>query len=256
MSHKRIELTDVELVYHSRQGKVKALESLSLDIYAQDFICVLGPSGCGKTSLLKMIAGYEQPSSGAVLLEGKQHDRPDVDVGVVFQHANLFPWLTVRENVAFALKMQGISPQQRQPLVDAQLREVGLLDAAHLLPHQLSGGMKQRAAIARSLVANPKIVLMDEPFAAVDAITREMLQQNLQQLWRHNQATILFITHDVDEALLLATRIVVFSGSPGKIVTDIANPLNVRTRHDEEGDIRQHPDYAKLRQSLIQSLQQ
>jgi NitT/TauT family transport system ATP-binding protein/taurine transport system ATP-binding protein len=250
---KVIVLNQVELQYVAKSGGFTAIDQLDLTIDEGEFVVILGPSGCGKTSVLKLIAGYENPTSGSIEVDGHAQLKPNVEVGVVFQHANLFPWLTVRKNVGFALKMLGKKKSESKAIVDAHLREVGLTEFENFYPHQLSGGMKQRAAIARSLVANPKVLLMDEPFGALDALTREALQKNVRELWKKTGKTIVFITHDVDEALMLGTRIIVMGGSPGKVIVDRVNPVH---RFYQSGvDVRKTTHYADTRESLLQAIQ-
>ncbi|RXZ82563.1 ABC transporter ATP-binding protein [Paenibacillaceae bacterium] len=247
-----VKLTGVGLRYPDGAKQREVLRDINLHIAEGEFVCVLGASGSGKTSLLRMIAGYEQPAAGEISIFGQRHTGPNQRVGVVFQHANLFPWLNVRSNVEFGLKMQGISKETRREKAAYYIEQVGLSNAVKLLPHQLSGGMKQRVAIARTLVTDPNLILMDEPFAALDAITREALQSQVRELWLQTGKTAFFITHDVDEALFLAGRIIVMGGSPGSITTDLPNPLQHRIGGLSE--IRSGKEYAMLREQLIQLL--
>ncbi|RUS48401.1 ABC transporter ATP-binding protein [Cohnella sp. AR92] len=249
-----VAIEDLSLVYGRGKKAKEVLSGVQLELGEREFVCVLGASGSGKTSLLRLIAGYEQPTSGFVRVLGKEKAAPNSEVGVVFQHANLFPWLSIQRNVEFGLRMQGVGRADRTMKAAEAIRQVGLRDAADRLPYQLSGGMKQRAAIARTLAASPRLILMDEPFGALDAITRENLQQQLRQLWLASQQAVFFITHDVDEALLLATRIVVLSGSPGKVAVDMPNPLY--SEEETAADLRKHRDYGKLREQLVASLKQ
>lgn len=246
-----VQIKNVGLVYKKRQDTKAILKHLTVDIAEGEFVCVLGPSGCGKSSLLKMIAGYESPTEGSIFIAGVSHKGPNANIGVVFQQPNLFPWLSVYKNIAFGLKMLKKKDIERQKIVEKLLQTVHLQDAAHLLPHELSGGMKQRVSIARTLAIDPKIILMDEPFSALDSITRQSLQYELIDIWKQTKKTIFFITHDVDEALLLGTRIITLNGKPGTITLDIHNPLiNFR---DQE-DIHDLDDYKKLRKELLASL--
>ncbi|HEY9647592.1 MAG TPA: ABC transporter ATP-binding protein [Chroococcidiopsis sp.] len=251
-----ISLRAVNLVYASGRRSLTALHNVNLDLHPEDFVCVIGPSGCGKSSLLRVIAGYERPSQGYITVAGKPHTKPNAEVGVVFQQPNLFPWLTVAQNVDFSPRMQGLSQTIRQNKIEHYLQMVGLIRAANLFPHELSGGMKQRVAIARSLAADPKVILMDEPFAALDALTREAMQDYLRQIWRTTQKTILFITHDVEEALLLATRIVVMYANPGRIVKDIENPFARRLEHTSATELRSSREFLELRQELVSSIKE
>ncbi|THF73846.1 ABC transporter ATP-binding protein [Cohnella fermenti] len=247
-----VSIENMAFQYGSGRRAKAVLNGIDLELRENEFVCVLGASGCGKTSLLRLIAGYERPTSGSVNVLGAARSGPRPEVGVVFQHANLFPWLTIRRNVEFGLRMQGAGREERRERAEDALRLVGLIDAADRLPYELSGGMKQRAAIARTIAASPTIILMDEPFGALDAITRESLQQQLRELWLSSRQSVLFITHDVDEALLLATRIVVLGGSPGAVLFDRPNPL-----HSEEGtadQLRRRYEYGKQREKLVETL--
>jgi NitT/TauT family transport system ATP-binding protein/taurine transport system ATP-binding protein len=226
---KIIEVKDVVLHYSSKQAPV--LQDIQFNLHHYEFVCILGPSGCGKSSLLNIMAGFQKTSSGNVFLNGQKYSKTTADVGVVFQHPNLFPWMTIKDNVGFGLKMKGFSKEKREKLVSYYLNLVDLQSSKNLLPHQLSGGMKQRAAIARTLAAEPQAVLMDEPFSALDALTREKMQHHLLSIWRKTKKSIFFITHDVDEALLLGTRILVMQPNPGRITIDFQNPLIKSTEH-------------------------
>ena len=200
-------------------------DHVSLEIHRREFICVVGPSGCGKSTLIRIVAGLDEASGGEILLDGKAVAGPGPDRGMVFQGYTLFPWLTVKRNVMFGLKMQG----QADSIAESEAREwlemVGLSKFENLYPHELSGGMKQRVAIARALANNPRILIMDEPFAALDAQTRCQMQAYLLQIWKKVDATILFITHDLDEAAYLADRILVMGSNPGRVVEFIENPV-------------------------------
>ncbi|BBI32404.1 ABC transporter ATP-binding protein [Cohnella abietis] len=247
-----IAVEDLSLSYGSGKRNKQVLGHINLEIREQEFVAVLGSSGCGKTSLLRILAGYEQLSAGRINVLGKDRVSPNADVGVVFQHANLFPWLSVQNNVQFGLKMKRLPKPQREEIASEIIAQVGLAPFAHYLPYQLSGGMKQRAAIARTLAADPRIMLMDEPFGALDAITRENLQSMLKLIWKNSRRTVFFITHDVDEALFLGTRIIVMNGSPGRIGTDIANPI-----FEDGGSIaslRKNKEYSFLRESLLERM--
>lgn len=212
--------------YDIRHGeRVDALDDVSLEIRRGEFITVIGPSGCGKTSLMSIIAGFEQRSSGEVLLEDRPISEPGADRAVVFQEYALFPWLTLRQNVEFGPRELGVPRAEMREIVDRTVEMVGLQGAETRYPHELSAGMRQRAALARVLVNNPKILLMDEPFGALDAMTRAVLQRELGRLWMEAGLTVLFITHSVEEAVLLGDRVVVMTARPGRIKADKAVPL-------------------------------
>lgn len=211
----KVQIKGVEKVYEGRNGKTVALNGVDLDIYDNEFICVVGPSGCGKSTLLNIIAGLHEPSAGEVLVDGVKVEGTGVDRGVVFQQYALFPWLTVKKNVEFGLKLRkDLTPQQRDEIAMKYIKMVGLEKFVDSYPKELSGGMKQRVAIARAYAVNPSILLMDEPFGALDAQTRTQLQTELLRTWEEEQKTCFFITHDVEEAILLASRVVVMSPGP------------------------------------------
>lgn len=248
------QLAGVGLTFGKGNNQVDVLGNIDLELKSGDFVCVLGSSGCGKTTLLRVLAGYQRPTRGSVLVSGKVHTTPNADVGVVFQRPNLFPWLTISKNVEFGPKMRGISNLERKQRVSACLHMVGLVDAANLLPHQLSGGMQQRAAIARTLAAEPQLILMDEPFGALDALTRESMQLHVKDIWQRTHKTIFFITHDVEEALLLATRIVVMHARPGRIVKDILNPFAHRAADESATRLRVSKEFVEMREQLVNSI--
>ncbi|MCG5075480.1 ABC transporter ATP-binding protein [Paraburkholderia tagetis] len=202
-------------------GAITALENINLQFQGGEFVTVLGSSGCGKTTLLHLLAGLESPSRGNIYIDGEVKDRPGADRVVVFQQAGLFPWLSVEENIEFGLSLKTTTKAQRRQASAEILRIIGLESFAKHKPYQLSGGMQQRVAIARALVMKPKVLLMDEPFGALDAQTRSSMQTFLTSLWDQLHCTIVFITHDIDEAIVLGTRLVVLSARPGKVALDV-----------------------------------
>ena len=213
-----VAVTGVSVLYSNTDGRATwALDSVSLDLYAGGFVCAVGPSGCGKTTLLNVIGGFLRPARGTVTLDGRVVEGPGPDRGVVFQEYGLFPWLTVRGNIEFGLVERGIGGTERARLVGTYLDMIGLERAADRYPFELSGGMRQRVAVARALVNQPRLMLMDEPFAAVDAMTRASLQSELVRLWLHERFACFFITHSIEEAVLLGQRILVMSANPGRI---------------------------------------
>ncbi|MFF2776141.1 ABC transporter ATP-binding protein [Streptomyces sp. NPDC058052] len=207
-----------------RYGTARVLDPIDLDLPAGSFTALLGPSGCGKSTVLNLVAGFVRPSEGRVTAGAAPVRGPGPDRGVVFQHYALYPWRTARGNVEFALKRLGLPRAERRRRALEALAEVGLADGSEKYPAQLSGGMQQRVALARALAAEPEVLLMDEPFGALDALTRARMQTLLRELWRRRGTTVLFVTHDIDEALALAERVVVLGGSPGRVLADHTVP--------------------------------
>lgn len=213
----KLKVQNLSKIYESTNGATTALENVNLEVRESEFVMIVGPSGCGKTTLINIIGGLDEASEGEVLLDGEKVSGPGADRGMVFQGYSLFPWLTVSKNVEFGLKMKGISAAKRAEEAQKYIELVGLKGFENALPKQLSGGMKQRAAIARTLANEPEVLLMDEPFGALDAQTRVVMQELLADISRRTRTTILFITHDIDEAVLLGDRIYVMSRRPGTI---------------------------------------
>jgi len=220
-----LEIDHLGRQFPSESGPVTALKDISFKVHRREFVCVIGPSGCGKSTLIRMVAGLDQPTSGRMLLDGKEVSGPCPDRGMVFQGYTLFPWLTVTENVMFGLRMEGKGKSEARAEALQWIDLVGLGRFRDAYPVQLSGGMKQRTAIARALANNPRILLMDEPFGALDAQTRLQMQTHLMEIWRNVDVTILFITHDLDEAVLLADRILVLKAHPGEVQEVIEVPV-------------------------------
>ena len=230
-----IEVDGVSQIFETREGQANwALWQVSLEIEAGEFVCLIGPSGCGKTTLLHLIAGFMKPSEGSVRFAGAPVGAPSPDRGVVFQEYALFGWMTARQNVEFGLRMRGLPKAERRERAREALDRVGLERALDRYPHELSGGMRQRVAVARALVNQPRILLMDEPFAAVDALTRVTLQTELLRIWEEIGLTVFFITHNIEEAVFLGDRIVVMASRPGRIQRIVDNPL-ARPRDRSEG---------------------
>lgn len=220
-----LEVRDLHKRYLSAQGETEALRNINFKVHRREFVCVIGPSGCGKSTLIRILAGLEKHSSGDVLLDGQPVIGPGRDRGMVFQGYSLFPWLTVKKNVMFGPEMSGHSHDSAEREARLWLDVVGLAKFADAYPHQLSGGMRQRVAIARALVNQPRILLMDEPFGALDAQTRAKMQAHLLEIWRNLDITVLFITHDLDEAIYLADRILVLKAHPGEVQEVIEVPV-------------------------------
>ena len=229
-------------------GSTVALTPIDLDIDTGEFVALIGPSGCGKTTMLELAAGLETPTDGRVLLDGELITEPGPDRTLVFQEHHLFPWLRVRENVGSGLAFSGQKKRERRQRVDELLGAVGLSNFAEHLPHELSGGMRQRVALARALAVDPQVLLLDEPFAALDFQTRVLMQRFLLALWQRFSITAVFVTHHVDEALLLADRVVLVSAGPGRIVDEVTVTLP-RPRDPN------HPDFLKLRTQLTAHLE-
>ena len=223
----KVQIKDVKKIYEGRNGQTIALNGANLDIYDNEFICVVGPSGCGKSTLLNIIAGLHEATSGEVLVDGVKVEGTGVDRGVVFQQYALFPWLTVKKNVMFGLQLKkGLTDAEREEIALKYIKMVGLEKFVNSYPKELSGGMKQRVAIARAYAVQPEVLLMDEPFGALDAQTRTQLQQELILTWQEEKKTCVFITHDVEEAIILGTKVIVMSARPGRIkrIIDINLP--------------------------------
>jgi ABC-type nitrate/sulfonate/bicarbonate transport system ATPase subunit len=208
----------VTQIFGSGAGERLAVDDVSLHIEPGEFVSLVGPSGCGKSSLLNLVAGFALPARGHVYVDGADVVSPGADRGMVFQQHRLFPWMSVRRNVEFGLRMAGVDKKVRRTAAEEQLALVGLSDVADRPPYELSGGMQQRAAIARALAARPRVLLMDEPFSALDALTRERLQDELIGIWRRTGVTVLFVTHSVDEAVYLSSRVVLLSAHPGRLL--------------------------------------
>lgn len=225
-SNAKVRIENVKKVFDSRNGEVVALNGVSMDIMENEFITVVGPSGCGKSTLLNIIAGLSEPTSGEVYCDGKLVQGTGPERGVVFQQYALFPWLTVRKNIEFGLNLKGIKGKEADDIIEHYVKMVDLEDFIDHYPKELSGGMRQRVAIARAYAVNPSVLLMDEPFGALDAQTRTQLQDELLKTWETEKKTCFFITHDVDEAIILGQKVVIMSARPGRIkeIVDINIP--------------------------------
>ena len=233
-----------------RFDKTLALQATDLAVAENDFITILGPSGCGKSTLLRIVAGLDHPTAGEVLLDGRAIHGPGADRGMVFQSYTLFPWLTVRENVCFGLVERGMPRAQQLEIADAFLNKVGLRGFEHHYPKQLSGGMQQRTAIARALANGPRMLLMDEPFGALDHQTRELMQELLLGIWEAEKKTVLFVTHDIDEAVFMGGRVVVMSARPGRIKLD----RTVELAHPRHYSVKTTPAFAELKAELTEQV--
>jgi NitT/TauT family transport system ATP-binding protein len=243
----RIEISRLGVRFESAAGEVEALHDVSMTVEPGSFVSIIGPSGCGKSTLLNAVAGFVRPTTGSVLVDGKSIDGPGAERGVVFQQYSLFPWRTVRGNVEFGLKMKGMAKPEREAQARTLLGLAGLLAFENHYPDALSGGMKQRVGIVRALAPGPQMLLMDEPFGALDAQTRSVMQQILTNMWQRLRISVLFITHDIDEAIFLSDRVYVMTARPGMLKTAIDVPLP-RPRKPE---MVTSPGFLDLRGTLI-----
>ncbi len=242
-----IEIKNINKSFDGRGKNLSVLEEISLTIDDGELVCLLGPSGCGKTTLLRLIAGLDQPTSGEIIANGELVEKPSGDRAVIFQQYSLFPWLTVIQNVTFGLEISGGSKEENIQAAERYLKSVGLLEFKDSYPHELSGGMKQRVAIIRSLLNHSPILLMDEPFSALDMQNRHKLQEQLIGVWKRFENTIVFVTHDVDEAVYLADKIVLLDKNPGKIAEIISVDLERPRRRDSQ-------EFLAIQESIVSKL--
>ncbi len=246
----RVVLTEIRKEYVTAGESVLALAPTSVTFEPEEFVCVVGPSGCGKTTLLQMLAGFQAPTEGTIMVGNTHIKGPDPDRGVVFQQANLYPWLSVRKNVEFGLKMRGVPRAERAAEADRMLEMVGLELYGDRKPYELSGGQQQRCQIARVLITDPRIILMDEPFGALDAMTREKLQLELLDLWRERRKTVFFVTHSVEEAIFLGTRVIVMGARPGRVIYDRKVWFKGDNREPVDTAIRSTPEFVAMRDEV------
>jgi ABC-type nitrate/sulfonate/bicarbonate transport system ATPase subunit len=242
-----IQARNVSMVFQTRERDVVAIDDVTVDIPDAEFACIVGASGCGKSTLLNIMAGLIEPTAGTVEVDGRPVEGPAADRGMVFQRYTLFPWLKVRDNVEFGPKLKGVGKEERREISDRLLEEMGLAEFGNQYPRELSGGMQQRVAIARALANEPKVLLMDEPFGALDALTRASAQRFLTEIWEQHRRTIVFVTHDIDEAIFLGDRIFVMSPRPGRLQeivdVDIPRPRSL----DDLGT----PRFAELKHHVL-----
>lgn len=253
----KVDIKNVKKMFNTRNGEVVALNGVNLQIAENEFVCVVGPSGCGKSTLLNIIAGLDHPSSGEVTVNDELVKEPGPERGVIFQQYALFPWLTVKQNVEFGLKLKKYSKEKCEQEALKYIDMVGLSDFLHAYPKELSGGMKQRVAIARGYAINPEVLLMDEPFGALDAQTRTQLQSELLHTWETEKKTCFFITHDVEEAVILAQRVVIMSARPGRIKNivniDIPYPRTQETKMTERFNELKNEIWAQVYEEYLES---
>ncbi|SDO90193.1 NitT/TauT family transport system ATP-binding protein [Rhodoferax sp. OV413] len=246
-----LSIQGVSRVFETAQGqRTQALLPVDFNVHDNDFVTILGPSGCGKSTLLRIVAGLERPSTGRVMLDGQPVDGPGADRGMVFQSYTLFPWLTVAQNIRFGLRERGMAEAAQKERCDYFMAKVGLRGFENHFPKQLSGGMQQRTAIARALANDPKILLLDEPFGALDNQTRVLMQELLLGIWESARKTVLFVTHDIDEAIFMANRVAVFSARPGRIKSDIA----VNLPHPRHYTVKTSPEFMQLKARLTEEI--
>ncbi|RUP32960.1 MAG: ABC transporter ATP-binding protein [Curvibacter sp.] len=247
----QLSIQGVSRVFESGRGqRTQALMPVDFEVRDNDFVTILGPSGCGKSTLLRIVAGLDHPSTGRVLLDGQPVQGPGADRGMVFQSYTLFPWLTIEQNVRFGLRERGMSETAQKERADFFIARVGLRGFEQHFPKQLSGGMQQRTAIARALANDPKILLLDEPFGALDNQTRVLMQELLLGIWEASRKTVLFVTHDIDEAIFMANRVAVFSARPGRIKTELA----VDFPHPRHYTIKTSPEFMDLKARLTEEI--
>jgi NitT/TauT family transport system ATP-binding protein len=247
-----VQVQNLDIVFKSGADTVQAVSNANLHVLPGEFVSLIGPSGCGKSTLLNAVAGFLQPSQGSILLDAEPIDGPGPERGVVFQQYSLFPWLSVRKNVEFGLQMQGVSPRERETRARTLLGLAGLLSFENHYPDQLSGGMKQRVGIVRALATSPQVLLMDEPFGALDAQTRVVMQEILTNMWQQLRLSVLFITHDIDEAVFLSDRIYVMTARPGRIKAELKVDLP-RPRKPEMMALPQFTQMVQEIRALIRS---
>lgn len=247
----KISVLGVTKTFSGKRGEVVALKDLSLDVQEGEFLVIVGASGCGKTTLINLMAGFDAPTDGRILLDGKPVTGITPECGMIFQQYALFPWKTVQDNIEFGLKMKRMPKAERKERAAKYIDIVGLKGFEKSYPHHLSGGMKQRVSIARSLANDPAVLLLDEPFAALDAMTRQVLQEQLVRIYEKHRKTIVFITHSIDEALLLSSRIVVMTARPGRIAQEIVNDLP----HPRNADVQLSDRYIELKRTIWNSVQ-
>ena len=247
----QLSIRGVSRTFVSPGGKsTQALLPVDFEVQKNDFVTILGPSGCGKSTLLRIVAGLDHPSTGEVLLDGQRIEGPGADRGMVFQSYTLFPWLNIEQNIRFGLRERKLPEAQQKERADYFIHKVGLRGFEHHFPKQLSGGMQQRTAIARALANDPKILLMDEPFGALDNQTRVLMQELLLGIWEAEQKTVLFVTHDIDEAIFMASRVAVFSARPGRIKSEI----KVTLPHPRQYTIKTSPEFTDLKARLTEEI--
>ena len=247
MADAKLVASNVCKIYNAgKKNAFKAIDNVNVEVCENEFVCMVGPSGCGKSTLLRMFAGLDFPTSGEITIDGEKIIGPGANRGMVFQTYTLFPWMTVEDNIKFGPKLKKMTKQEQQEITDKYLTAIGLEKFRNSRPKELSGGMKQRVAIARALANNPEVLLMDEPFGALDLFTKSQMQLMMRELWQRERTTIVFITHDIEEAVFLGTKVYVMSASPGQIreVIDIDLP------YSRDLDLKDTPEFIMIRRHI------
>lgn len=238
---------DVCKVYNQgKKNEFKAIDNVNIEVDLNEFVCLVGPSGCGKSTLLRMLAGLDFPTSGDITIDGETIIGPGADRGMVFQTYTLFPWMTVEDNIKFGPKLKKMTKTEQQEIAEKYLETIGLTKFRKSLPKELSGGMKQRVAIARALANKPEVLLMDEPFGALDLFTKSQMQLMMREIWQKERTTIVFITHDIEEAVFLGTKVYVMSSSPGQI----REKVDIDLPYDRNLDLKDTPEFIKIRRHI------
>jgi NitT/TauT family transport system ATP-binding protein len=248
----KVEIRGLRKEFGSGSNGVLAIDGIDITIAENEFVCLVGTSGCGKSTLLSILAGLERATDGEVMVGGEPVLGPGRDRGVVFQSYTLFPWMTAQQNVEFGLRGENCSRGERRQIAEAHLDQVGLDKFKASYPKQLSGGMKQRVAIARALSYKPSVLLMDEPFGALDALTRQMMQELLTEVWERHRLTVLFVTHDVDEAVYVSDRVLVMTNRPGRLKAEVVNPLP----RPRTFDMSTRPDFMEAKLEILESIRE
>ncbi|MCR5494005.1 MAG: ABC transporter ATP-binding protein [Treponema sp.] len=246
LANSKIYVKDVNKIYYSAKGQTLAMQNVNLNVLENEFVCIVGPSGCGKSTLLRMIAGLDEISGGQIVIQDKEIIGPGPDRGMVFQSYTLFPWMNVADNIKFALKLKKMPKAEQEEIVDKYLKIIGLEKFRKAYPKELSGGMKQRVAIARALANSPEVLLMDEPFSALDPQTKADMQLLMRQIWQVEKPTVLFVTHDIEEAVFLATKIFVLSSRPGSVKEEVP----IYLPYERDLSLKDSEDFIKIRRQV------
>ena len=246
LANSKIYCTDVKKVYHSAKGDTLAMENVNINVLENEFVCIVGPSGCGKSTLLRMIAGLDEISGGDIIIQDRNIIGPGADRGMVFQAYTLFPWMTVADNIKFGLKLRKVPKDEQEAIVDKYLKVIKLEKFRNSYPKELSGGMKQRVAIARALANSPEVLLMDEPFSALDPQTKADMQLLMRQIWQVEKPTVLFVTHDIEEAVFLSSKIYVLTSRPGTVKKEVP----VFLPYDRDLSLKDAEQFIKIRKEV------